>query len=213
MEEWQRLAQAYMNDEVERKESCAMNIQQNMWSIKDDIRFPISIEFRNVLYLAYGRNAWQSTWINRYYPGSISVSKSSLQELAEKRRVQGSVFRIEARPSLMIKFKTRNLVLVALNRGHTSDYSALLSEIKPFDLRAFWLTFLCQFWQERPNFLVVLNLVQWRPDLWHNNDHSFVASSRGSNRHLAWTRSNSDSVAPLFHDFREKFSGKALSLK
>jgi hypothetical protein len=113
----------------------------------------------------------------------------------------------------MIKFKTRNLVLVALNRGHTSDYSSLLSEIKPFDLRAFWLTFLCQFWQERPNFLVVLNLVQWRPDLWPNNDRGFVASSRGSHRHLAWTRSNSDSVDPLFHDFREKFSEKVMSLK
>lgn len=190
-----------------------MNIQENMWSIKDDIRFPISIEFRNILYLAYGRNAWQSTWINRYYPGSISVSKSSLQELAEKRRVQGSVFRIEARPSLLIKFKTRNLVLVGLNRGPTSHYSELLREIKPFDLRAFWLTFLCQFWQERPNFLIVLKLVKWCPDLWPKNDSGFVASPRGSNRHLAWTRSNNDRVDPHFHDFREKFSEKALSLK
>lgn len=87
MEEWQRLAQNYMNDEVQRETSCAMNVQDNILSIKDDIRFPVSIELRNILYLAYGRNAWQSTWVNKYYPGSLSVLKSSLQKLAEKRRV------------------------------------------------------------------------------------------------------------------------------
>lgn len=212
MEQWQRLAQNYINDEVQRETSFAMNVQDNILSIRGDIRFPVSIEFRNILYLAYGRNAWQSTWVNKYYPGSISVLKSSLQKLAEKRRVQGSVFRIESRSALLLKFKNRSLVLTAINRGRSSTYSKLLSEVKSFDLQAFWWEFCLTHLDEDPN-LIVLNLVDWRPDLWPQNDFCFEASSRGINKNLVWTRANNDRSDPLFNDFRKKFSEEALSLK
>lgn len=112
----------------------------------------------------------------------------------------------------MLKFKSRNLVLTAINRGRSSTYSELLSEVKSFDLQAFWWEFCLKHLDEGPN-LIVLNLVDWRPDLWPQNDFGFEASSRGSNKNLVWTRVKSDRSDALFNDFREKFSEEALSLK
>lgn len=44
-------------------------------------------------FLGYNRNAWNSTWIERYWKqGSIHTSLKSAQEKAEKERIQGNKF-------------------------------------------------------------------------------------------------------------------------
>lgn len=46
-------------------------------------------------FVQYGRNAWHSTWVTRYFTsGSVCLSKSLAQENAEGMRAQGSVFSI-----------------------------------------------------------------------------------------------------------------------
>jgi hypothetical protein len=57
---------------------------------------PQDLVMSNTWYLGYGRNAWHSTWINRYYPKCISFSIETLKKEAEKRRTQGTVFRIQS---------------------------------------------------------------------------------------------------------------------
>jgi hypothetical protein len=58
--------------------------------------FPHDFIKTQVFYLGYGRNAWYSTWTNRYYSHSVSFSEDELKHTAEKRRVQGSVFNIQS---------------------------------------------------------------------------------------------------------------------
>ena len=63
------------------------------------------LDFANtkVYYLGYGRNAWNSTWINRYDRGRISFVDAELKRAAEEWRVQGSVFKIEPLPLFVMR--------------------------------------------------------------------------------------------------------------
>ena len=54
-------------------------------------------------YLHYGRNAWHSTWIRRYYrEGCLHSTLDSAKLTAEKLRGQGTTFTIEQMPALSI---------------------------------------------------------------------------------------------------------------
>jgi hypothetical protein len=67
-------------------------------------------------YLEYGRNAWHSTWVRRYYrEGSIAASFEELKRTAEENRKQGSVFRIEQLPAIALQSDNATLLLVSLN--------------------------------------------------------------------------------------------------
>lgn len=69
-------------------------------------------------FLSYGRNAWHSTWITRYYSaGSVCLAIGALQAKAEKLRTQGSVFRIEEMPALALQTEGATIFLVEVNRG------------------------------------------------------------------------------------------------
>jgi hypothetical protein len=68
-----------------------------------------------VYFLTNGRNAWHSTWINRYGPRSISGRLSTVRQWAEQRRVQGSVFYIERMPALVLQADDLTLVGVEVN--------------------------------------------------------------------------------------------------
>lgn len=80
---------------------------------------PISgARLTRLAFLAYGRNAWHSTWITRYYnAGSVALTVGALQAKAEKLRTQGSVFRIEEMPALALQTEAATLFLVEVNRG------------------------------------------------------------------------------------------------
>lgn len=79
-----------------------------------------------VSYTFYGRNAWHSTWIQRYSPGSIDLTTGALQSLCERRRVQGSVFNIVELPCLVLRTARETFFLVEINSG---DWLFRLSEV------------------------------------------------------------------------------------
>lgn len=90
-----------------------------------------------VYYLGFGRNAWHSTWINRYYPGTISFFLGDVQKTAEDNRVQGSQFRIQTRPALVLQLEHQSFVLTTINSLPAADCKELISEIRQYGLHGF----------------------------------------------------------------------------
>ena len=87
-----------------------------------------------VYYLGYGRNAWHSTWINRYSPNSVSFDVLELKALAEKRRVQGSVAKILSLPMLVVEAVTNGgnirAGIAPMNDRGPGDYSRMTQDLK-----------------------------------------------------------------------------------
>lgn len=107
-------------------------------SIKATEAWPVDCYHGSVFYLGFGRNAWQSTWINRYYPHSISFDPAELKQFAELRRVQGSVFHIKSIPLLILQYPVNTFGLCAINDRSKSEYNALKKMIRRTDPRQFW---------------------------------------------------------------------------
>ena len=53
-----------------------------------------------IYYVTTGRNAWRSTWIERYYKGCMRYSLESAKSYCEGHRQRGTVFYIRELPSL-----------------------------------------------------------------------------------------------------------------
>ncbi len=70
-----------------------------------------SIGCCKLFFLVAGRNAWHSTWINRYTPGSLQTSFLGATSEAEKRRVQGTTFVIKEIPALKLSSKAGHLLV------------------------------------------------------------------------------------------------------
>lgn len=64
---------------------------------------------------SYGRNAWHSTWINRYRRGALLADRNEARAYVEKNRKQGSVYRLTVMPALHLQFPTRSYVVVEIN--------------------------------------------------------------------------------------------------
>ena len=75
----------------------------------------VSINLVKLFYVHYGRNAWNSTWIQRYTNGCMHLSFSSACEYAERNRVSGSVFYIREIPSIWICGEKFNLFVTEIN--------------------------------------------------------------------------------------------------
>lgn len=58
---------------------------------------------RKLYYLHDGRNAWWTTWVQRYYNGCMHSSLWDAQRHAERMRVQGSVFYIVELPAVILE--------------------------------------------------------------------------------------------------------------
>jgi hypothetical protein len=101
-------------------------------------RLPIQYTFTYMYYLGYGRNAWHSTWINRYYPDSVSFDEQSLKDQAERLRVQGNVFKIEAVPALVLGFTSNSFALISINERATWYYNELIRDISGDRTTNFW---------------------------------------------------------------------------
>tara|TARA_R110000850_G_scaffold172522_3_gene297805 strand:- start:905 stop:1531 length:627 start_codon:yes stop_codon:yes gene_type:complete len=187
MDDYQALVREYQKKEAERKEYCNL-IRISPASLVRRTHLPRNIHSGKLLYLGYGRNAWHSTWIRRYYPGSISFFEKDLQLLCETRRVQGSVFRIEPVPVVYLEYQHDVIVLLAINDRLAAAYHPLLQNIFPFRLDAFWLSE--EF--EADNWLITFRLPAWRPDLYPKRFHRMSSAPRGAGRPLGWSRHEAD---------------------
>jgi hypothetical protein len=77
-----------------------------------------------IFYVYTGRNAWHSTWSQRYHDGCMHTALGTAQDYAEKQRKQGSVFYIEERPALAFESENQTLIITQVNAatplGHYS---------------------------------------------------------------------------------------------
>lgn len=73
------------------------------------------VKATTIYYCLYGRNAWHSTWVNRYYNNCMHPTLDSAKEFAESLRVQGSVFYIQELPALCIDAGSYSLVATQIN--------------------------------------------------------------------------------------------------
>lgn len=118
-----------------------------------------------MLYLGYGRNAWHSTWINRYYPGSGSFFEKESIATAEGLRVQGSQFEISCRSAIVLNFEIATIAIMSVNDRPFASYEDLLGEVEPWNFNAFWASPAFQ----EANWLLVFRLSGWRSDLFPKN--------------------------------------------
>lgn len=187
MDDYQQLVREYEERESQRKKYCSLTrIPPSSLAKREYL--PCNVHFGRLLYLGYGRNAWHSTWIRRYYPGSISFFEKDLQSLCERHRVQGSVFRIEPVPVVYLEYRDDVVVLVAINDRPAAAYHHLLQSIVPFRLDAFWSAREL----EVENWLITFTLPAWRPDLHPKQYHHMSSAPQGTGRLLGWSRHKAD---------------------
>lgn len=200
MEDYQQLVREYEEREAQRRKYCDLTRIPPSSLVKRS-RLPRDIHFGKMLYLGFGRNAWHSTWINRYYPGSISFFEKDLQALSEGHRVQGSVFRIEPVPVVYLEYCHDVVVLLAINDRPAAAYQPLLEKIVPFRLDAFWTAE--EF--KVDNWLLTFVLPAWRPNLYPKSYHRMSSSPQGAGRPLGWSRHEADGsesgICSAFSDF------------
>ncbi len=68
-----------------------------------------------IFYCIYGRNAWHSTWVQKYTNDCMHLTLDSAKKLAEARRVQGSVFTIKELPALVIEVGSHRIFVTQIN--------------------------------------------------------------------------------------------------
>jgi hypothetical protein len=68
-----------------------------------------------LFYVYSGRNAWHSTWVQKYREGCMHTTWHSAAQYAERNRVQGSVFYIEERPALVFRGREATLFVTQIN--------------------------------------------------------------------------------------------------
>jgi hypothetical protein len=74
-----------------------------------------SVRVSKIFYVRDGRNAWHSTWVQRYYSSSFHVERRAAMDFAEKLRVQGSVFDIVELPVVQFSCELGALFVSELN--------------------------------------------------------------------------------------------------
>lgn len=207
MDDYQHLVQEFEQKQIERSKFCDLE-RIDVSSLGRRSRLPVNVHTGKLLYLGYGRNAWQSTWINRYYPGSISFFEKDLQELCESSRVQGSVFRIETVPVVYLEYHSDVVALVAINDRPSAAYRPMLENILPFRLDAFWSS--DEF--EIDNWLIPFQMAAWRPDLHPKEFFRLTCSPKGSHKLLQWERHESDKAISGICDAFSQFMPNLLKI-
>lgn len=82
-----------------------------------------------LFYLSEGRNAWHSTWTNTYYPNRLSPDLEYCKAGAESMRTQGSVFRIDCVPTLILKGVDGYLGICPINEMGPESYRKLSTTV------------------------------------------------------------------------------------
>jgi hypothetical protein len=91
---------------------------------------PRRFSLTQVYYLGYERNAWHSTWINRYQSDRISFNQSCLKHLAEGKRTRGSVFKIAPLPMLVFTAGKDRYGMSPINERSPYEYDVLIKRIE-----------------------------------------------------------------------------------
>ncbi len=74
-----------------------------------------NIEHGIIYFVHNGRNAWHSTWVQKYYPGCMHSTLEEAKEYCEERRTNGSVFYIIETPVIVACFNYGKLIAVQIN--------------------------------------------------------------------------------------------------
>jgi hypothetical protein len=149
-------------------------------------------------YLGYGRNAWHSTWANVYNPNSISFDEMELKISAERQRVQGSVFKIEAVPALVFHYSAATFVLVPINEGSRYEYVSVKEAVKKLAVTYFWKALP----ESKRNWLLLFTSIGAAAPPQVFLSSSQRSSSNGKRYPLAWTSEPGKSYE-LFGSFAE----------
>ncbi|PCJ91478.1 MAG: hypothetical protein COA46_08570 [Porticoccaceae bacterium] len=85
-----------------------------------------NVQAVKIYYCFYGRNAWHSTWTQKYSQDCMHVTLSAAKQYAEKQRKQGSVFYIKELPALQIESTDGHTILVVQINSSTplAEYSS-----------------------------------------------------------------------------------------
>lgn len=77
---------------------------------------PINKIEHGIIYFVHnGRNAWHSTWVQKYYPGCMHSTPEEAIEYCEEKRTNGSVFYIIEVPAIIICFNYGKLIATQIN--------------------------------------------------------------------------------------------------
>lgn len=74
-----------------------------------------TIEHGFIFFVHDGRNAWHSTWVQKYYPGCMHSTLDEAKKYCEKKRTNGSVFYITEIPVIIVCFRYGKLIATQLN--------------------------------------------------------------------------------------------------
>jgi hypothetical protein len=73
-------------------------------------------------FVFYGRNAWHSTWVQRYFAkGAVCASLKEAKRRAERSRKQGNVLYIDVLPAVFLKMDARTLFVVEINASNLAS--------------------------------------------------------------------------------------------
>lgn len=144
-----------------------------------------SVSLSRVAYMFYGRNAWHSTWIQRYYTrSSIGLTVGSVQGVCERNRVQGSVFNVEELPCLVLRCEDQTLYAVEINNGAWLERAADV-----FDGPLFTKRILARFEEIPANQVIWLALpekVSPKPVSFTRTFRRMSSFPQGTGRALGW---------------------------
>lgn len=209
MEDYQGLVRDFERKQVEREKYCKLKLIDAQELSRRRV-LPANVHKGTVLYLGYSRNAWHSTWIRRYYPGSLSFFEKDLQILCEKMRVQGSVFRIEPVPAVFLEYRDDVIVLVEINERPLDSYRKLMRSVLPFRLEEFWKA---DAFLPKENWLMAFKLPIWRPDLLPRKFSKMSSVPQGFGRPMGWTRHGPQAARNGLHDgFNQLFLSRLLKI-
>lgn len=165
-------------------------------------------QLTRLAFLTYGRNAWHSTWITRYYTaGSIALTVGTLQSKAERLRTQGSVFKIDEMPALALQTDAATVFLVEVNRGH---------HLEDLEEQVLAPVFSAGFLQKvavcPKNSLVCLQAparIIPPPMRGTRPFHQMRSSPQGANKSLGWSKTKLDLISDMarFEKLQSHFSG------
>lgn len=79
---------------------------------------PINKIDHGIIYFVHnGRNAWHSTWVQKYYPGCMHSTLEEAMEYCEEKRTNGSVFYIIEMPVIIVCINYGKLIVAQINAG------------------------------------------------------------------------------------------------
>lgn len=190
----------------------------------------LTVEATRLFFLHDGRNAWHSTWVQKYYEGCLHTSLFAAQMSALRKRVQGSRFYIEEVPAVLIRADAGCLAITQINSPNPLASYLLRVKQSSVDLRGMSLSD----GDDRNYYLApgspILGLAKsfdlssgfWSPCHNSDDDTQIVASDDpteafsklGGSKLRRWVSSSYGGGSPLGwleEDSRDKISGNGVA--